>query len=320
MVLLGDKMNIGLLDEEIDRRAEDRGRRYRDRMMKLDSLRYPSVTNALARMFERSEGWFAWHQKAQLEMDIDRRDAVYRQGLDHLPLSAKMHNAYGVHLRYTCNDIDKATQFFERAVELDPSDGVAISNLATIAWEYRGDFDAAEKLYDRLMELEPDHVSLGRNYAEFLTVQRRFVDAEKQLRTVIQRVEAGDDAMLAGCALLDGMLCRLMQKDDSTAIRRIRECVEKGIDRRFWRFDCLLSVFQELASAEDYSLYLAIADWIVDPEKVPSIDALLQARAIAAHKGGAKPAGKQRRRTSPSRATQKRSIRRINKGRSPRKK
>jgi hypothetical protein len=47
MVLLGEKMGIRLLDEEIEVRAHARTKRYRDRIARLDTVKHPNVAEAL---------------------------------------------------------------------------------------------------------------------------------------------------------------------------------------------------------------------------------------------------------------------------------
>ena len=63
MVLLGEKMGISTLDEEINRRAAARTDRYRHRIQLLDTVDHPSVAQALASTLERSGGWWVWLQK-----------------------------------------------------------------------------------------------------------------------------------------------------------------------------------------------------------------------------------------------------------------
>lgn len=88
MVLLGEKMGIRLLDEEIGRRADPRTERYRNRIQHLDTVGHPEVTKALAETLERSGGWWAWDQKArsetdpQLRADHDEAERLYRKALE----------------------------------------------------------------------------------------------------------------------------------------------------------------------------------------------------------------------------------------------
>lgn len=57
MVLLGEKMGISLLDEDIGSRAEKRTAKYRNRIQNLDTVEHPEVTKALHETFDRSGGW-----------------------------------------------------------------------------------------------------------------------------------------------------------------------------------------------------------------------------------------------------------------------
>ena len=168
MVLLGEKMGISLLDEEIDRRASERTQRYRERIQHLDTVRHPSVTKALAATLERSGGWWAWHQKAGLEKDLERRETVYRQAIQHCPKSAPLRDCFATFLTDLRGKHDEAEKLYREAIKLDPKGVACIANLATFLWQVRARYDEAEKLYHKALDLDSKHAAILGTFARFL--------------------------------------------------------------------------------------------------------------------------------------------------------
>ena len=164
MVLLGERMAIRLLDEEIGRRANARTQQYRDRIQRLDTVKHPTVTKALAATFDRSGGWWAWEQKARLEKDPKRRDVVYRQALQHCPGSFEIRTVFAGFLKH--RNPDEAEKLYKAAIDLSPKDVAASCQFAQFMWRVRGDDAAAEKLYKSALKIDRDGALVS--YAFFL--------------------------------------------------------------------------------------------------------------------------------------------------------
>ena len=187
MVLLGEKMGIGLLDEEIGRRANARTERYRDRIQRFDTVGHPEVTKALAATLERSGGWWVWESKARSEVDPQRREVVYRQGIQHCPDSAPLHCIFANFMTAVRGNHDDAERLYRKSIELDPKNATNTGNFANFMTDVRGNHDEAERLYRKALKLNPkDAIHIG-NYANFMTVVRGDHDeAERLYRKAIE--------------------------------------------------------------------------------------------------------------------------------------
>jgi len=183
MVLLGARMAISLLDEEIGTRAEKRTQQYRERIQRLDSVKHPAVAKALAATFDRSGGWWAWEQKARLEKDRQRREIVYRQALQHCPRSPEIRHVFADFLKD--RNPDEAEKLHKAAVDLNPKDASSTGRLATFLAKVRGDKPGAEKLWQAALEMDRKAVTLGFGY--FLWEdQRKIKDAARYFEETVQ--------------------------------------------------------------------------------------------------------------------------------------
>ena len=180
MVLLGDRMGITLLDEELELRAKKRIRRYQSRIRQFDTVKYPSVRTALYATFERSGGWFAWYQMANQEADPSRREAVLRQGLEQYPDCPELH-----------------------------------SNLANLVCDIKEDREEAERLFRNAVALAPERKSILNNFAEFLLVGGKIDESSGQLEN-IARLKDGKEPMqvTAHLALLRAVIVECSPKSD----------------------------------------------------------------------------------------------------------
>ena len=187
MVLLGEKMGIGLLDEEIGRRANARTARYRDRIQGLDTVGHPEVTKALAATLERSGGWWAWEQKAKSETDPQRCEVVYRQGIQHCPHSAPLYGNFANFMTDVRGNHDEAERLYRKALELDPKGANHTGNFAAFMTDVRRDHDEAERLYRKALELDPKSTLHTGNFANFMTdVRGDHDEAERLYRKTLE--------------------------------------------------------------------------------------------------------------------------------------
>lgn len=247
MVLLGEKMGIGLLDEEIDRRAEARTERYRDRIQRLDTVGHPEVTKALAATLERSGGWWAWEQKAEFEKDSERREIVYRQGIQHYPRSPELHGNFAIFLTDIRRNHDEAERFHQKAIELDPKDA--------------------------------DNTS---NYAAFLLAQGRVEESAAMLKEARALKGRRKTQAAAEIALYSAIVASVTKKDDRQALEELRNFLSDGFPRGSWDFNNVLGYAQQHVTPEDHALYSAFAEAILDADKVPAALALLDQRSATA--------------------------------------
>jgi Tfp pilus assembly protein PilF len=67
---------------------------------------------------------------------------------------------------------------WERAVEIDPTYGAALNNLA-VAYEHEGQLDKARQAYEKALVVEPDNTQIRQNYELFKEINDR-TGAEKE--------------------------------------------------------------------------------------------------------------------------------------------
>lgn len=200
MVLLGERMKIGLLDEEIGRRAQERTDRYRGRIQRLDTVKHPSVTRALAATFDRSGGWWAWEQKATLETDLERRETVYRQGIELYPQSPELAGNFANFLSAFLKKYDEAAGLYKKALELDPKNANNTGNFALFAAEVRQDYVQAERLFRKALELDSHHANNTGNFASFNRKVLRDHDEAERLFQKAMELDPNDANIICNLA------------------------------------------------------------------------------------------------------------------------
>ena len=88
---------------------------------------------------------------------------------------------------------------FQRAVELNPEDAMALNNLA-VAYEANGDFDAAAKAYREALRLDRSNEYIQKNYSrfvEFTTRDRRRQQQQQRMAARSSAASADDEAPAA---------------------------------------------------------------------------------------------------------------------------
>lgn len=315
MVLLGEKMGIALLDEEIGQRADARTEKYRDRIKELDTVKHPEVTQALAAIYERSGGWWAWDKKAELETDPVRREVVYRQGIRHCPQSAALHNCFGLFMTSRGDKNEEAEELFERALQIEPDDANITGNLALLVANNDNDPDRAERLFCRAIELKPESPNQIGNYAAFLLTQGRLAEAETKLNNATallqrtdERYESTQNRYAAKITLHSEILARASGEKELALLEEVGRVIRNGFPRVYFNFANLLKFARTRVSHDDLVLYSALAEAINDKEKVPAALELIDQRlAVPVPSSKAKP--KPRKKVAKKKAASKKSRR-----------
>ncbi len=279
MVLLGEKLGIGFLDEVLEERAALRQQKYRERISNLSTVEYPAVAAAMAATFARTDGWWAWHKKAQMEADVGKREAVYLQAIDHLPHSSEMHNAYGMFLHFERGEYSKAIAEYRTAIELQAYPP-AYNNLGVIH-ESQGERAQAKDWYTKATELAPNRIDFACNYAEHLIVEGRYDEAAIELDRAKKAQEKTKKASVA-LALNTAILSCIRSQDDTAALEHLTLACEEDVGR-YWTFDHLKDTLKKTLAVPDRELYLAIIKSI-EAKKVPDMKALKHKRAQSCSK------------------------------------
>ncbi|MCY3869386.1 MAG: tetratricopeptide repeat protein [Gemmatimonadetes bacterium] len=187
MVLLGEKIGIGLPDEKIERIAEERVKRYRKQMKEVyiknkeGSDLLPDALDKILKLEKLGEpNWLTYGFLASKETDPEKIESVYKEGLEKCPDSYELMNDYAIFLENTKKDYARAEKYYQKALALDPDDATINRNYAELLTYYRKDYVQAEEYYQKALALDPDDADINSHYAIFLQdFKKDYAQAEK---------------------------------------------------------------------------------------------------------------------------------------------
>jgi tetratricopeptide (TPR) repeat protein len=201
MLQLAEKLikdfDMSAISERIEARGKKRAESYREQAENLQKKSLASTTEpsegqlatrrVLADAFKDTKNWWAWNMRAKVEADPEKRDRIYREGIDTLPDSAELAGSYANFLRTVRKDDVAAEALYKKALELDPNHATNTGNYASFLSGIRKDYDAAEALYKKALELDPNHATNSGNYANFLrTIRKDYAAAEALYKKVLE--------------------------------------------------------------------------------------------------------------------------------------
>ncbi|HEX5704726.1 MAG TPA: SIR2 family protein [Pyrinomonadaceae bacterium] len=282
MVLLGEKMGIGILDEEIEERASARTARYRSRIQRLDTVAHPVVAEALAATLERSGGWWAWEQKALFESDPLRRETVYRQAIQHLPGSPELFTNFATFLWYERKAIPEAEQMFRKAAELAPTDAEILDNMAQFLWIERANFKEASDLYLKVIELGSENAWIYANLADFLIATEKFTQADGFIKKAKLLNKTHMKDLDISLAISSAILSRVRNEDDTASIEQLRPLLSEKVDFSTVTFKGILRFTRTKLCAADHAFFANLTAALINSGKGVDLDRLLQTRTLQA--------------------------------------
>lgn len=274
--------DVAAIADRIERLGKQRSQRYRDQSEDLQknssagSAEQQKSGQILQASAEPGKTWWAWELKAQAEKNDDKRDAIYREGLTLFPKSAELANNYANFLKYQRKDYSAAEAFYKIALELDPNDAEITGNYANFLADQRKDFDTAEALYKRALELDPTDANSTANFAALLLGKADELSIQKTgvlvRRVVALSAESPNQALAE--ALLYGCLCsELTQQVPGNNMNRLKELLGMNFARESWDFSPVFAEVLPKISPDRKSLYEALGDAILNPDKVGALDA-----------------------------------------------
>ncbi len=194
MVLLGEKIRIGFLEERIQQIADERVKRYRKQMqgvynkIKDGSDLLPDALDKISKLEELEEpNWLIYGLWAMKETDPKKIESIYKEGLEKCPDSHVLMNDYAVFLQNTKKNYVQAEEYYQKALELDPDDANTNRNYAGLLTYNKRDDAQAEKYYQKALALDPDDTNINSLYALFLAFQKKdYVQAEKYYQKALE--------------------------------------------------------------------------------------------------------------------------------------
>ena len=168
--------------------------------------------------------WQHWYDRAQKEPDLDRREAIYCEGLAFLPDDEWMAGCVGEFLANEKRDHAEAGRIFRRALDLKPDSDRLKLALAAVRDEC-GDFAAAERLYREAYESAPDNFSALADFAGFLTMRQDCGEAGQLFQRAL-KLEPKNARLICNFATFKANC----EKDYAEALNLFRTALELAPD------------------------------------------------------------------------------------------
>ena len=187
MVLLSEKIGIGLLHERIKQIADKRVKRYAEQMKEVyikskeGSDLLPDALDKILKLEELDEpNWLTYGLLATKETNPKKIEFIYKEGLEKCPDSHVLMNDYAVFLQNTKKDYAQAEKYYQKALALEPNDANTNRNYAVVLAFYKKNFTQAEKYYQKAFDLGLDNGDINSLYALFLaSCKKDYAQAEK---------------------------------------------------------------------------------------------------------------------------------------------
>lgn len=250
---------LGQLVRDIDQLAKERKEKYREAIKK------------------NPDSWWVVELAAQAETDMDKREAIYREGLKKFPQSAELAGNFANFLADQRHDYDEAERYYRKALELDPSHAAHTGNFANFLASQRHDYDKAEHYYRKALELGPNDPYALANFAH-LRLLRRQGDDLAQLPAMLAQVitlAKGQASQILAEALFYGVLSQALGQHSPTPyLARLKRLLALSYPRGDWDFTPLFDAVLPDIDPEQAQHYRALGAAILDAAALPALGAL----------------------------------------------
>ena len=199
MVLLGEKIGIGFLDEKIEQIADERVKRYREQIEQIAdervkryreqkeevSKKIKEGSDLLADAFDKiinleKPNWWIYELLVKKETDPAKIESIYEEGLEKCPDSHELMNNYAIFLGDIKKDYVQAEKYYQKALASEPDDAKTNYNYALLLTFHKKDYPKAEEYHQKALNLDPDNATINSYYALFLAlVKRNYAQAEE---------------------------------------------------------------------------------------------------------------------------------------------
>ena len=136
----------------------------------------------------------------------------------------------------------------------------------------RKDYAEAERLFRRALELDPDNANTTGNFAGFQLSRNNIEEAKEYLLQawILNKGEIHHRA--AEFAFYWCLIRRMKELDDTFGLSRIKFLFEENYLRLPWSFESVLETAKQKLSKEEMNFYTALADAILDQDKVGELN------------------------------------------------
>jgi tetratricopeptide (TPR) repeat protein len=200
MLQLREIFELEDLTEHIQKQADEHLKRYReqtDNLLKTidtasrppnrDTTEQTAVRQAASSLAKQQHSWWEWELKARSEPDLNKREAIYLEGLSQFPDNLELTGNLANFMMDIRQNHDEAERLYRHAFELAPDNANNTGNFANFMTYIRKDHDEAERLYRRALELAPDNANNTGNFASFMTsIRKDYDEAERLYRRALE--------------------------------------------------------------------------------------------------------------------------------------
>lgn len=188
MLLLNDRLNLGtIIDKEdinnspIVKNALKYANKYQKQLEELtkDELN-PEEQKAVEKLLP---SWYHYELEVQNEKDDDKKEQLYKDGLNAYPNSHELMNNYAGLLQKIGKD-EEAALYCKKALDIEPNDAFYNGNYALLL--DKQERIEAELYYKKSIDIESNNASLIGNYANLLQKLNKNNEAEAYYKKALE--------------------------------------------------------------------------------------------------------------------------------------
>ncbi len=136
---------------------------------------------------EQMPDWWSCQLEVNKAENIEKKNALYLQGLEQHPNSFELHGNYAIFLTDIRKEYDEAEKYYKIALKSEPNDADINGNYANFLKNIRKKYDEAEEHYKIALKSEPNCANINGNYANFLTtIRKEYDEAEKHYKIALK--------------------------------------------------------------------------------------------------------------------------------------
>jgi len=217
----------------------------------------------------------------------EEAEGMYKKALELDPKNALIAQNYANFLKNVRKEYGAAEALYKKALELDPKNSQIVCDYATLLTAKRKDLVAAEAMHKRALELDENDQNIKANYAYFLLIKEGVSEWKSIMRYVkqVQTLSKPEISQTLAEALLYGAIVSELNEKahhEVVALAQLKGTLSYGFQRGSWEFTQLYEIILPQLPTQRHVLYKAIAEAILDEEKLPELEALSDWQEIQA--------------------------------------
>lgn len=135
--------------------------------------------------------------------DLDRADRMYKRAIELDSTSPIQLTNYAIFLEQQRDDPEAAEKLLLQAIEIDPRNAFALSFYAVVLGRRGDDLEAADEMFKRAIEIEPSNAVILGAYGTFLFMRVGDLDAAREMYDHAVEMNAPDANVWGNFALLE---------------------------------------------------------------------------------------------------------------------